>query len=414
VAPTNTKQAEKEYLGRTGSTSWEQAKPFSPPGADTLNDSASLLHDFAAALLTLQPSPDDLILDLGAGACWCSDLLGRLNRSSVALDISLDMLRAGRARPGRAIRAVAGDMESLPFRDGVFQKAICLSAMHHVPNIGAAVREVSRVLADEGVALFSEPGQGHAEASVSTAAMRDFGVLEQDIVIGRFMSQCHDAGFEDVRVKPLSYTVPGFDLTLDQWEAWSRLAASKRPRRALAKMALAAAELFGFGKRGVFFEETLAISFVRTLRPVIEHHPIIVASKTRALVDSGARWRAEIVSVESAAEARCGGTLDMVVRATNTGSAIWRTSSRSDIGHVRLGVQLLDGSGRLVARDYHRVALPHAVASRGGVTVTFSCPVPQEPGRYALKLDFVAEGVTWFETAGSVPVSRPLDARLEP
>ena len=98
MAPTNTKQAEKEYLARTGSTSWEQAKPFSPPGADTLNDSAGLLHDFAAALLTLQPSPDDLILDLGAGACWCSDLLGRLNRSSVALDISLDMLRAGVVR----------------------------------------------------------------------------------------------------------------------------------------------------------------------------------------------------------------------------------------------------------------------------------------------------------------------------
>ena len=89
VPPPDTKQAEKEYLTRTGSAVWEQTKPFSPPGSDTLNESAGLLHDFAAALLTLQPSPDDLILDLGAGACWCSDLLGRLNRSSIALDISL-------------------------------------------------------------------------------------------------------------------------------------------------------------------------------------------------------------------------------------------------------------------------------------------------------------------------------------
>ena len=134
----DTKHAEKEYLKRTGSTVWERTKPFSPAGSDTLDDSAHLLHDFAAAMPDARPSPDDLILDLGAGACWCSDLLGRLNRSSIAVDISHDMLAAGRAR-GTAIRAVTGDMESLPFKSGVFQQAICLSAIHHVPDIRAAV-----------------------------------------------------------------------------------------------------------------------------------------------------------------------------------------------------------------------------------------------------------------------------------
>ena len=109
-----------------------------------------------------------------SGACWCSDLLGRLNRSAIAVDISHDMLAAGRSRPGTAIRAVTGDMESLPFRAGVFQQAICLSAIHHVPNIPAAVREIARVLDSNGVALFSEPGRGHADAPVATAAMRDF------------------------------------------------------------------------------------------------------------------------------------------------------------------------------------------------------------------------------------------------
>ena len=132
----DTKHAEKEYLGRTGSSMWERTKPFSPAGSDTLAESAQLLHDFSVAMLTLEPSPDDLILDLGAGAGWCSDLLGRLNRSSVAVDLSMEMLRAARSRPGTAIRAAAGDMESLPFRSGSFQKAICLSALHH--EIGRA------------------------------------------------------------------------------------------------------------------------------------------------------------------------------------------------------------------------------------------------------------------------------------
>ena len=154
MASVDSKQAEKEYLTRTGSSAWERAKPFSPPGSDTLDESARMLHDFAAALLTLQPAADDLILDLGAGACWCSDLLGRLNRPAISVDISLDMLREGRSRPGTRIRAVAGDMESLPFRTGVFQKVICLNALHHVPDISKAMREVVRVLADDGVALF--------------------------------------------------------------------------------------------------------------------------------------------------------------------------------------------------------------------------------------------------------------------
>ena len=170
----DTKQAEKDYLARTGSTAWERVKPFSHPGADTLADSASLLHDFAVAMLALAPAPDDLILDLGAGGCWCSDLLRRLNRRSVAIDISLDMLRTGRARPGAgALWAVAGDLEHLPFRSGAFAKAVCLSAIHHVPDIAGALRELARVLRDDGVAVFSEPGKGHAHAPVSAAAVRD-------------------------------------------------------------------------------------------------------------------------------------------------------------------------------------------------------------------------------------------------
>jgi len=104
----DTRQAEKDYLARTGSSEWERTKPFSPPSSDTLEESAHLLHDFSAAMLMLRPSPDDLILDLGAGAGWCSDLLGRLNRTSIAVDLSLDMLRAGRGRPGQQKRAVAG------------------------------------------------------------------------------------------------------------------------------------------------------------------------------------------------------------------------------------------------------------------------------------------------------------------
>jgi SAM-dependent methyltransferase len=409
-----TKQAEKEYLARTGSSAWERVKPFSHPGADTLSDSAQLLHDFSMAMLTLQPSPDDLILDLGAGGCWCSDLLGRLNRRSVAIDISLDMLRAGRSRPtGATIRAVAGDLERLPFRSGAFQKAVCLSAIHHVPDIPKALVELSRVLADDGVAFFSEPGRGHADAPVSTAAMRDFGVLEQDILIEDFAAACRAAGFRDVRVKALGYAVPAFDLTPEDWTAWSRLAASKRPMRAARKLVRVFAELLGVGKKGPLLEEALGMSVVRTLRGAMEDHPILLVSK-QPLGASGAgpRWAAEIViqSAPRGIERRQEGAfVPMTVEVFNRGSAVWKAISRSGTGHVTLGVQILDADGRLLARDHHRQPLPKDVPPGQRVALAFDCPAPREPGRYVLKLDLVAEGVTWFETAGSQPSTTVLE-----
>jgi hypothetical protein len=300
-------------------------------------------------------------------------------------------------------------MESLPFADGVFQKAICLSAVHHVPDVGKAVREVARVLDDEGVALFSEPGSGHTEAPVSAAAVRDYGVLEQDILIGPFIRQCRDGGFAEVSVKPLSHVVPGIDLTLEQWDAWSRLARSIRPRRALAKIAFGLMELFGLGKRGPLFEEALAISMVRTLRQVVEHHPVIVARKTRALAaDGDGRWRAAI-QIEAPESATRGGTVSLTIKVTNGGSGTWRPVTRSGVGRVMLGIQLLDGEGRMVAKDHHRVALPHSVTPGQTVTLMFDCPVPENSGRFRLKIDLVAEGVTWFETTGSIPVSTPLE-----
>ena len=405
---TSSKEAEKTYLGLTGSSAWEQAKPFSHPGADTLTDSAQLLHDFAVAMMVLRPAPDDLILDLGAGGCWCSDLLGKLHRRSVAVDISLEMLQAGRARPGgAAIRAVTGDMEALPFRSGVFHKAVCLSAVHHVPNIPAAIREVARVLTKDGVVLFSEPGVGHANASVSKSAMRDFGVLEQDVLISEFAGACRDAGFVDVRIKTLSYVIPAFDLTPEQFQRWSRLAASKRPWRALQKIVRALAEFVGLGKQGPLFEEAFGMALVRTLRHAMEDHPIIVASKTPLGASLPLAHRLASIDVDMSDRAPVGGAVSVQVRITNRGAESWGPV-RGGTGQVRLGVQLLDGDGRVRQRDYHRVDIPGHVGPGASVALSFTCPAPASAGEYLFKFDLVAEGITWFEAAGSPVLIRRL------
>ena len=409
--PPDSKQFEKDYLKRTGVADWDRTKPFAPPGRDTVDESIALIHDFAVALRCLSPTPADIILDLGAGACWCSDWLERLNLRAVSVDISHDMLQLGRERLRDGRRLVAGDMEHLPFRTGTFDKAICLNALHHVPDIPRAVAEISRVLKDDGVALFSEPGKGHDEKPGSVAAMRDFGVLEQEILVGSFLDVCRREGFADVRIKPMAYAIADFDLTPDEWAAWDRQARRQRPWRAAEKIWRGALELAGAGKRDALFEETIAMSLVRLLKGAMDDHPIVVASKSAARHARGVLG----VEFEAASVTRStqqpGGPIHIETTVRNTGTGTWRAASTSGFGHVQVGIQLLDDAGRLVNRDFCRAALPKDVPAREGCTARVTAAAPDEPGVYQLKVDLVIEGVTWFEPQGSAARAIPFTVR---
>ena len=408
----SSKQAEKEYLDRTGAGDWELAKPFSPPGNDTLEDSLELLHDFGVAMRLLRPTMRDRIADLGAGAGWCSDLLMRMNRRSVAIDIATSMLRVARQRPTRTpIQAVACDLERLAFQNGAFDKAVCLNALHHVPNMAAAVHEIARILAPQGMAIFSEPGQGHADMPASVAATRDFGVLEQEVLIDPFLEECAKAGFVDVRVCPIAYVIPEFQLSADEWKQWRALPLRKRPLRALDKMGRAALEFVGVGKSSILFEEAFAMRLVRLFQQPVEEHPFILASKTKLDTVAGRKYDARISLEALPDHARPGEHMTALVKVTNRGSATWRAAAAGDeAGQVRVGVQLLDEQGRLIAKDFARGDLAADVVpgDTAIVRVTFYAPAA---GRYEMKVDLVAEGVTWFEPTGSSVVRRAFVVR---
>lgn len=398
---THSKQSEKDYLRRTSGGAWEQLKPFSPPHTSTLGDSAALIQDFAAALHHLPPAPDDLILDVGAGACWCSDWLQRLNLRTVAVDISVDMLRVGQARlTGARPWVVGGDLERLPFASASFDKAYCLSAIHHIPDIPAALAELCRVLTGDGAALFSEPGVGHADTAASVTAMRDFGVLEQDIVAADFMAACERAGFAHVTLRPLSYLIPQVELTASQWEAWVRQAASRRPARGLQTIWRGVLELLGRGKHGALIEETVSMHMVRVLRGAMADHPVVVAAKRRPAEPRGQTRQAEVRVLEAPARASASSRVVLRLHIRNTGTTAWRTDPLSAAA-VRLGVQWLDADGRLLDRDFYRENLAGPVAPGGSVEVTVSCTVPDTRGPHSFKFDLVEEGVTWFEPLGS-------------
>jgi SAM-dependent methyltransferase len=408
----DSKQAEKTYLSRTGGSTWEREKPFPPAGTELFEESLELLNDFLVAMRLLQPSPGDRILDLGAGGGWCSDLLQRLNRRPVAVDISLEMLRVARQRTTRTpIQAVAGDAEHLPFASGSFDKAVCLSALHHVPDMAAAVREIFRVLNRTGVAVFSEPGVGHAEKPWSVSASRDFGVLEQEVLIHPLLRLCRDAGFAHAHVCPITYVIPEFELSDEDWLAWTRLPRRKRPLRALEKIWRGMLEFAGVAKGSVLFEEAFAMRLVRLLQVPVEEHPFILAAKSDERRRMRPTYRATIDVDPLVADAAPDAPIAAAVKLANTGSEPWRSAGPPGSGHVRIGIQLLDSAARVIARDFARAALPADVAPGASVAVTTTFNAPSTPGEYRLKFDLVAEGVAWFEPGGTKVEIRPLRVR---
>ena len=127
------------------------------------NESWNYLFDFAVACELLAPRPDDLVLDFAAGTCWASELLSRLGVRTVAVDLSVEMMRRGRTRLTADSRLVFRDDaafvtargQSLPFVADSFDGVLCMNALHHLPSYavsasrnppGAQARRARRLL----------------------------------------------------------------------------------------------------------------------------------------------------------------------------------------------------------------------------------------------------------------------------
>jgi ubiquinone/menaquinone biosynthesis C-methylase UbiE len=275
----DSKRAEQAYLERARTERCERDKPFSSRGYDDVGEGARLIHDFAVALLCLEPKPGECVLDLGAGSCWVSEWLRRFNVETVSVDIALDMLRVGQSRLGPGARVVVGDLEALPLATRSIDKAMCLNAFHHVPDGALALREIHRVLKRGGRLLLAEPGRGHAEKETSVAAADEYGVQERDVIVSSLVEDCVRAGFARVAIKPLTHTVPWYEIDADRWTRWERYAAERRPLRASKRAMRAVAEGLGIGKHTTAFEDTLGMELVRIVKSAIEHHPIVLAVK---------------------------------------------------------------------------------------------------------------------------------------
>ena len=105
----------------------------------------------------LAPQPGDRVLEIGCGA---GHLLAQVpSAHGFGIDLAESLLAKAARRLTRRGTLVQGDAERLPFRDGAWERVYCSEVLEHIPSPAAALAEIRRIVAREGVAVVSVPNE---------------------------------------------------------------------------------------------------------------------------------------------------------------------------------------------------------------------------------------------------------------
>jgi SAM-dependent methyltransferase len=89
-----------------------------------------------------------LVLEVGPGRGELSERMqNELGARVIAVDQSERMVELTAAR---GVEAIVGDVQELPFRDGIFDCAVAAWMLYHVPDLNRALLELRRVLRPQG------------------------------------------------------------------------------------------------------------------------------------------------------------------------------------------------------------------------------------------------------------------------
>lgn len=368
-------QTAEDYFKSISNPTPQMAKPF-----DSLLDAPELLQNMGSLLSGLQLAKTMTVLEFAAGTCWFSRYLTQLQCKTISCDVSHTALEIGKrlfnefpivGNPISEPTFLHFDGHKIDLPDESVDRIVCNDGFHHVPNQEEVIAELARVLKNGGIAGFSEPGKFHSRSPQSQYEMRNYRVLENDILIDKIFTLAQKHGFTDISFKVLG----NIGLSLSQFE---------------------------------LLTNPLFLKLLRYFRPSLE---ALIVSKTIFFLHKGSHIpdsRSHIglscaISVDKDVfSVKAGESFNISVKVSNTGAAIWLKDNINDIGVVRIGTHLYDQANRLIDLDFSRTNIK--ASATPGTTFEQNIQIRiDQSGTYKLAIDLVSEQICWFEIVGAIP-----------
>lgn len=126
------------------------------------------------ALRRLMPRRGKRVLELGAGFGRLSSEYLAAYDQVVLLDYSISQLEYARAQLGTSEKFVyvAADAYALPFKAAQFDGVSMVRTIHHMQNVQLALRQIARVMTDNGVFLLEHANKQNLKAMLRYALKR--------------------------------------------------------------------------------------------------------------------------------------------------------------------------------------------------------------------------------------------------
>jgi len=263
------------------------------------------------------------------------------------------------------------DGRHIDLPDASVDRIFCLDAFHHVPDQRSILAEMGRILRTGGIAGFVEPGPAHSKDPSSQLEMRNFKVIENDIVLENILTMGRAAGFTEMKVS-VGSTYP--------------------PRVSLERY------------RGFPSDAQLVHEYLDSTADRIHRYPIFFLHKGHAPIDDSRDMAGLVADIDVARSitTRRGSPIVLHACFHNASPKRWLPSGAKP-GSVNIGyfVHQVTTGGHSGRGSEYRAHLSDSVVEPGATARATIDLGALEPGRYRVDIDLVSEHVRWFQANGS-------------
>jgi ubiquinone/menaquinone biosynthesis C-methylase UbiE len=102
------------------------------------------------------------VIDVGSGSGTFSRILHEKGCKVVAVEIDWESVKLAKevSQPSKGLFYVTADGTKIPFKNAIFDMAICSEVLEHIKDDKAVISEIKRVLRPGGIAIITVPTYG--------------------------------------------------------------------------------------------------------------------------------------------------------------------------------------------------------------------------------------------------------------